>query len=84
MGEDLNRIGSRGAGNAELSTDIVNAGSRRISRERNLRKIPALLRNILYERGRIEIRLWNCDIKDTSSRRDIDRYGQIHASSSRC
>ena len=69
MRQNLNRWLRRGhaARHAELGADVVGAGGCSVSRQGDLREVPALLGLILGEGGGIKIGLGNGDIEDTGA-----------------
>ena len=68
-----------GTGHAELSADIVSARGSRVIKESDFGEVPALLRLVLDEGGRVKIGLWDSDVEDTRTRRDVDWHGHVHA-----
>ena len=79
MRQDLNRRVGYVAGTwyTELCTYIVCAGSSWISQKRDLAEILPLTSQVLNEGGCIEIVLRDGDIKDTITRRYVNRDGHI-------
>ena len=57
-----------GTGHTELSANVVCARGRHVIQESHLGEVPALLRIVLNEGGRVKVRLRNSDVEDASTR----------------